>query len=142
MVKTKQNNSISQLLVQICKLRRNKSNALLSKTGIHAGQDILLYHLSIEDGQTISSLVDKICIQHATIFNMIDRMEAAGMVRKEKDAADKRTSRVYLTEKGKQAFTKVAEIWKIMEAASIKGLTTEQQQLLNELLQVVVKNLS
>jgi DNA-binding MarR family transcriptional regulator len=141
-VKTKPvEDSIGILLTQICKYRRNKSNTLLAETGIHTGQDILLYHLSIEDGQTVSSLVDKICIQHATIFNMIDRMESSGMIRKEKDSLDKRISRVYLTDKGKEAMDEVAKTWRTMETITTKGLTNEQQKELNTLLQMVLNNL-
>ncbi|KQX00885.1 MarR family winged helix-turn-helix transcriptional regulator [Flavobacterium sp. Root420] len=135
-------NSISNLLVQICKLRRNKSNILLSDAGIHGGQDILLYYLSIEDGQTVSALVEKMCIQHATISTMIDRMQASGMIKKVKDNIDKRTSRVFITEQGQQAYKQIAEIWKIMETTVIKGLDTNQQKTLNGLLQIVLKNLS
>ena len=133
--------SIGILLTQICKYRRNRSNILLAETGIHTGQDILLYHLSIEDGQTVSSLVDKICIQHATIFNMIDRMEANGMIRKEKDSIDKRISRVYLTERGKEAMGEVAKTWKTMETITTKGLNNQQQSELSSLLQMVLNNL-
>lgn len=136
-----QQSSISNLLVQICKHRRNKSNTLLSEAGIHGGQDILLYYLSIEDGQTVSALVEKMCIQHATISNMIDRMEANGMIKKEKDSLDKRTSRVYMTDKGNEAYKQVAKIWKIMEATATKGLTEKQEDSLRELLQLVLKNL-
>ena len=135
-------NSISNLLVQICKLRRNKSNILLSDAGIHGGQDILLYYLSIEDGQTVSALVEKMCIQHATISTMIDRMQASGMIKKVKDNTDKRTSRVFITEQGQEAYKQIAKIWKIMETTVIKGLDTNQQKTLNELLQIVLKNLS
>lgn len=137
-----QQSSISQLLVQICKHRRNKSNVLLSEANIHGGQDILLYYLSIEDGQTVSALVEKMCIQHATISNMIDRMEATGMIKKEKDAADKRTSRVYLTKKGADAYKHVAKIWRTMETTVTNGLTEAQQNSLRKLLEQVLKNLS
>jgi DNA-binding MarR family transcriptional regulator len=138
----KQQSSISNLLVQIGKLRRNKSNALLSEIGIHGGQDILLYYLSLEDGQTVSSLVEKMCIQHATISTMINRMETNGMIKKEKDATDKRTSRVYMTAKGTDAYKEIAKIWKTMETKVTKDLTEEQESLLRELLQLVQKNLS
>lgn len=135
-------NSISNLLVQICKLRRNKSNILLTEAGIYGGQDILLYYLSIEDGQTVSSLVEKMCIQQATISTMLDRMQTSGMIRKEKDHSDKRTSRVFITEQGKDAYKKIAKIWNTMEEILIKGLDTKQQEMLNSLLKAVLKNLS
>ncbi|MCF6405135.1 MarR family winged helix-turn-helix transcriptional regulator [Chitinophaga filiformis] len=136
-----QDTIISNLLVQICKVRRNKSNALLSETGIHSGQDILLYHLSLEDGQTVSSLVEKMCIQQATISSMIDRMVATGMITKEKDAQDKRTSRIYITDKGKATYKQVAKIWRSMESIAIQGLSEQQQTQLTELLKHVLNNL-
>lgn len=134
--------SVSNLLVQICKHRRNKSNVLLAEAGIHGGQDILLYYLSLEDGQTISALVTKMCIQHATISTMIDRMEANGMVRKEKDVADKRISRVFLTDKGRDAYQHVAAIWRVMEDTVTKEMTEEQQDSLRQLLEKVLINLT
>ena len=133
--------SVSNLLVQICKVRRNKSNELLSAAGIHSGQDILLYYLSLEDGQTVSALVEKMCIQYATISNMTDRMDAAGMIRKEKDEKDRRTSRIYMTEKGAEAYNKVASIWRTMESTATEGLTHEQQSSLRELLKHILNNL-
>jgi DNA-binding MarR family transcriptional regulator len=133
--------SISNLLVQICKVRRNKSNALLSEAGIHEGQDILLYYLSQEDGQTVSSLVEKMCIQQATISNMIDRMVATGMIIKEKDAADKRTSRIYITDKGTDAYKQIVRIWKTMESVATTGLSEQQQTQLADLLKQVLNNL-
>jgi DNA-binding MarR family transcriptional regulator len=142
-VKSKdQQSSISNLLVQICKHRRNKSNVLLAKANIHGGQDILLYYLSIEDGQTVSALVEKMCIQHATISTMLDRMEASGMIKKEKDATDKRTTRVYLTKIGMDALKHISKIWKTMEATVTKGLTETQKNSLQVLLEQVLKNLT
>ncbi len=141
MKKTTQNNSIGNLLIQICKLRRNKSNALLSEVNIHSGQDALLYYLSLEDGQTVSSLVEKLCIQQATISNMIDRMEVSGVIRKEKDSNDKRASRIYLTPKGKDTITEIAKVWRTMESLTTKGLDEEQKKTLSELLQKVLENL-
>ena len=114
---------------------------MLAEYGVHAGQDILLYHLSLEDGQTVSSLVEKISIQHATMFNMVDRMEGAGMIRKEKDTVDKRISRVYLTDKGREAMNEVAKTWRAMEAITTKSLSKDQQHELLGLLKIVLNNL-
>lgn len=134
--------SISNLFIQICKLRRNKTNILLAGADIHAGQDILLYYLGVSDGQTVSSLVEKMNIQHSTIFNMVDRMEATGMIRKEKDSADKRTSRIFLTDQGRTALDKVVIVWRAMEAETIKGLDPGEADMLRLLLQKVYKNLA
>lgn len=141
MKEKKQPHSVGNLFVTICKFRRNKTNILLSKAGIHAGQDALLYYLSVSDGQTMSELVEKLCVQHATISNMIDRMVSSGMVIKEKDGIDKRISRVYLTETGRQSVHQVATVWRTLEALTIKGLSTDEVETLCGLLQKVMVNL-
>jgi DNA-binding MarR family transcriptional regulator len=136
----KAKDSIGYLFIKICKSRRNKANEMLAKHGIHAGQDVLLYYLSLEDGQTVSELVKHIYIQHATISNMINRMVANGLVTKVKDSHDMRVSRIFLTEKGKEALKKVEEVWYSLEEQTLEGLSTEEQILLKRLLQDVLKN--
>ena len=86
--------------------------------------------------------MEKLCIQHATISNTISRMEASGVISKQKDSSDKRISRVYLTDKGKEALIKIAKVWRTMEAMTTKGLTEEEENVLRELLLKVFKNLS
>ena len=134
--------SLGYLLIQISKQRRTKSNALLVEHGIHSGQDLLLYHLNHDDGQTVSTLADKMNVQPATISNMIDRMVAVGLVEKIKGTIDKRTARVYLTDKGKQAFANVADVWNTIEDKSTKGLSVIEKFMLKRLLNTVSKNLS
>ncbi|MBV8255538.1 MAG: winged helix-turn-helix transcriptional regulator [Chitinophaga sp.] len=138
----KPHNSLNGLLVEISKIRRNKSNELLSGTGVHAGQDILLYYLDMEDGQTVSALVEKMGIQQGTIAAMIERMVNAGMITKKKDAADKRISRVFITKKGKAAHQQVTETWRKMESITAKGLSPIEQAQLITLLEKVRDNLS
>ena len=142
MLQKKSNESITAMLTHIGKIYRNKANELLAEAGIHAGQDILLYFLSIEDGQTVSALVERMCNQHATLFNMLERMEANGMVRKEKDNADKRTSRVYITNRGKKAYQKVTQTWIHLEETALTGINKEHAKLLESLLKKVQHNLS
>lgn len=68
-------------------------------------------------------------------------MEASGMIKKEKDETDKRTSRVYLTKNGRDALKHISKIWKTMEATVTKGLTETQENSLQVLLEQVLKNL-
>ncbi len=134
--------SLGYLLIQIGKQRRTKSNALLSEHGIHAGQDLLLYYLNQEDGQTVSALAEKMNVQPATISNMIDRMVAVELLEKVKGKIDKRTARVYLTYKGREAFNHVADAWNTIEDKSTKGLSVIEKFMLKRLLNTVSKNLS
>lgn len=133
--------SIGGLLMKIGKMRRIQSNERLAKFDLHDGQNILLYHLHLKDGQTISELVEKLYIQHATISNMIDRMIAKDIITKEKDETDQRVSRIFLTTKGKKAMKNVADNWIALEKKSLEGLSKEAQDSLRISLQHILKNL-
>lgn len=130
------------LLVEICKRRRNMKNELLSEASIYEGQDILLFHLAMQDGQTMSELADKVCIQAATLSTTIRRMEANGLIRKETDQHDKRATRIYFTEKGKEVYALTGGIWEELDKKTVKGLTADEKKLLDQLLKKVLRNLA
>lgn len=133
--------SIGALLVKIGKLRRTKSNELLSQFGIHDGQDILLYHLHCRDGQTPSEFVAQMCVQHATISNMIQRMLVKKLVRKERDKTDQRVSRIFLAPKGREAVQHIVRIWIELEKKSLRGVGVEEESALRHALLHILKNL-
>lgn len=136
-----QNNSVNYLLIQVCKIWRNKANEMLAQYGIHAGQDVLLSYLGKEDGQTISSLADNVCIQQATMVRMLDRLEANELVKKVKDNNDMRVSRIFLTSKGKEAMCNVSSVWKEMERKTASAISQEDQTTLRRILRDILKNL-
>lgn len=114
---------------------------MLSAVNIYEGQDFLLYRLSQRDGQTMSELAEKICIQQATMSNMIRRMEANGLIKKVTDPDDKRSSHIYLTAKGRATHELAGKIGGELDDATVKGLSVTERKTLDELLQKVMKNL-
>lgn len=136
-----QKETIGYLLIQIAKLRRNQSNNLLAEAGIHTGQDALLYYLDIENGQTMTALVKKLQVQYATLSNMADRMEAAGLITREKHESDKRVSRLFISPKGKTVLAKIKTVWQQLESQTASGLSHSEQETLVELLKKVLINL-
>jgi len=134
--------SLGYLLIQIGKQRRTKSNALLADTKIHAGQDMLLYYLGLEDGQTISALAEKMAVQPATVSTMVDRMVATGYLEKIKGTIDKRRARIFITDKGREAFNVVADAWNEVENQTTKGLSVIEKFMLKRLLDRVLTNLN
>lgn len=73
---------------------------------------------------------------------MIDRMVANDLISKEKDPEDRRASRVYLTDKGKQAYKQVIKVWKAMETQTTQGFTEKEVAELSLLLEKVYNNLT
>jgi DNA-binding MarR family transcriptional regulator len=136
------NDSIGYLLMQIGKQRRTMSNALLNQQKLHSGQDLMLYYLSEEDGQTASQLADKLSVKPATITNMVDRMAAEGLLERRKGTIDKRTARVFLTTKGHTVFASIDKAWEDVEDKTTKGLSIIEKFMLKRLLYQVYTNLS
>jgi len=130
------------LFIEICKRRRNRKNELLSDANLYEGQDILLHYLAMEDGQTMSELAAKVCVQAGTLSTMIRRMEANGLIRKEADQHDKRAHRIYFTTKGREVQAQACKIWSELDKRTLKDLTADEKKMLDQLLKKVLKNLA
>src|SRR5262245_5936389 len=94
--------SVSYLLVQICKAHRNYAESVLNELGLHTGQEIFLMQLWANEGLSQSQLADSICVQPATITKMLQRMESNGLIERRPDQEDSRVSRVYLTDQSRK----------------------------------------
>lgn len=132
---------IGQLLIRLHKIHRATIARRIGALNLYPGQEGLLYYLSQEDGLTMSELVDKLEIKHPTVFTMIDRMERAGLVTKSKDETDKRTSRVYLTDLGKQQLKELSKIWLSIERLLEKDFTEEEKKTARVVLTKITHNL-
>ena len=134
--------TISYLLVQVCKAHRSKAQELLTKIELHPGQEILLLRLWSGDGLTQSELAGDLCISPATMTKMLDRMAKTGLVERRTDVEDQRVSRVYLTAEGRSLREPVEGIWHEIEAQSLVNLTLDERILLRRLLLQVYENLT
>ena len=134
--------TISYLLVQICRAHRGFAESELEKIGLHAGQEMFLLRLAEDEGQSQSQLAEKMCVQPPTINKMLSRMEAANLVERRMDAEDNRATRVYLTEQGHALQSSIENVWRQLEEKTIASLTSDEQILLRRLLLQVQANLS
>ncbi|WP_051688145.1 MarR family winged helix-turn-helix transcriptional regulator [Desulfofalx alkaliphila] len=73
-----------------------------TKTGLTVSQHHLLWILHFENGATLSQISDYGIWHLSTVMDLVERMEKAGLVRKEVDTNDARTKRVFITEKGEK----------------------------------------
>lgn len=133
--------SIGQLLILLQKAHRKAIAERLTALQLYPGQDGLLYHLSRNDGQTMSDLVERMGIRHPTLFTMVNRMETAGLIRKEKDGNDRRASRIFLTAKGRKQLAQLAQIWQEIEKRLTKGMHAEERNATKAALARLIDNL-
>ncbi len=130
------------MLAQACKLHRQRAEALLNEIELHVGQEMLLSGLWEKDGLTQTELADYVMIQPATVTNMLQRLERAGIVERRPDAEDQRISRVYATKKGRGLEEAVEEQWGKLEQESFAEFSVEERVLLRRLLLQVYRSLA
>jgi MarR family transcriptional regulator, organic hydroperoxide resistance regulator len=73
---------------------------LLDRLGITYPQYLILSALWEQDGQTIGTIADRLALESSTVTPSVKRMEAAGLVTRERNAKDERQVIVKLTVKG------------------------------------------
>lgn len=62
----------------------------------------LLANLEREDGQTLAALSRRLLVTAGNLTGLVDRAERDGVVERRTDPSDRRLSRVFLTEKGRE----------------------------------------
>lgn len=128
-------------LARICMAHRSNASRMLTKVGLHVGQEMLLQILWQDDNLTQSQLADRLCIQLATANKMVRRMEQAELVNKYRDEDDGRVSRVRLTQSGRDLQSATEEVWQAIEERTLMNFTLEEKTELRRLLQKINENL-
>ncbi len=133
--------STGYLIAQACKRHRKKAGELLAALDMHVGQEMFLLQLWNQDGQTQSELAQGLGVEPATVTRVLDRMACTGWVKRAKDSADRRVSRVYLTAEGRALQGPVQETWQTLEKLTMANFSVEERLLLRRFLHQLVDNL-
>jgi DNA-binding MarR family transcriptional regulator len=97
---------------------------LLEPWGLTYPQYLVLITLWIEGDQTVSSLGEHLQLDSGTLSPLLRRMEQAGLVRRERSAADERTVTVTVGDRGRELRSELAHIPSRIAAGM--GLPDEQ----------------
>lgn len=58
---------------------------------------------------TVQALAERLVLRHNTVVELVDRLEAAGLVRRERDTTDRRRVRVALTVRSEQLLYRLTD---------------------------------
>lgn len=100
--------SLGFLLHDISRLLRRNFSRRMAHLGLTQAQWQTLAHLSRCEGVNQTTLAEMLDVQPITLARLIDRLEAAGWVKRQPDPADRRAFRLYLTD-GAQPL--ISEMW-------------------------------
>src|SRR5215472_6213072 len=92
-----------RLFTRASKLMRAAADEAMSQHGVRVGQNLLLEVLWERDGLTPGELADQLGVATPTVVNTATRMEAAGLLSRERDVRDRRLVRLHLTPAGRAA---------------------------------------
>nr|WP_258525640.1 MarR family transcriptional regulator [Paenibacillus sp. YN15] len=132
---------VDSVFRRVSKLHHHTVSAYLSGREVYPGQPPLLRALTERDGQSQKELAEQMGITPATLNVMIARMEKAGLVERRADEADQRISRVYLTDRGRQAHQEVRNMIDLMEKTCFRHFTPEEKMIFRRLLLQMYENL-
>ncbi|MCR0980714.1 MarR family winged helix-turn-helix transcriptional regulator [Roseomonas populi] len=83
---------------------------LLERLGLTYPQYLVMLTLWDEDGQTVGQVSERLFLESSTITPLLKRLEAAGLVTRERDRTDERVVRARLTEAGRALREKALDI--------------------------------
>jgi len=113
----------------------------MAALGLTTPQMRSLAVLSVIDGILIRELAVYAVVQQSTLSRALDALVRDGMVRRETDATDSRATRVYLTEKGREAYER---LWPHMAAshdAMFKGIDAAEKEAFVATLRTMLRNI-
>jgi DNA-binding MarR family transcriptional regulator len=128
-------NALTHLMGHVMKLHRQNVDLLIQKYDVYPGQPPLLMRLAHTDGQIQKDLARRINVKPATLTVMINRMEKSGLVTRKPDQNDQRVSRVFLTDKGREAAQSVKEALRVLETKCFENFTEEETAFFRRMLE-------
>jgi len=121
----------------------NSVNRMLRENGladISVAYFAVLHALWEMDGLSISDLGERVQLEKSTMTSLIDRMEAAGLVRRDDHPTDRRAYRICITARGRELEEKLDQV--VTEAYNhlTRGIPEKDLQTAIEVLKGIMSN--
>lgn len=114
------------LIHDVSRLRRSAFDRCLKHMNVTRSQWWVLAYLSREDGMTQSQLAEELDLGKVAVGGLIDRLQKAGLVRRDADASDRRVNRVFLEPKSKQLIARLRKVSHRLNERILSGLPDER----------------
>ena len=115
------------------------SQKLMKSSGLTAPQLLLMQGIDREGSPSLSTLARHLVVSQATVTRIMDRLERAGLVQRERSSTDKRVVNVTLTEAGRDKLARAPEPLQEEFLRRFRDLDAWEQQMLNASLLRIAK---
>lgn len=126
---------------EVARLLRRNFDRRVSALGLTQAQWRTLFYLSRNEGVNQASLADLLEVKPITLARLIDRLEEAGWVERRRDPADRRVSRLYLTEAAQPLLVEMEGLAAETRKDALGELSHKEQAQALDLLTVLKMNL-
>jgi DNA-binding MarR family transcriptional regulator len=130
------------VLAALSRGMKARVDAALSQHGVRVGQEFVLRELWREDGLAPGELAKRIGVETPTVTRAVQRMEVAGLARREPDPEDARLVRVRLTERGRELEGVVPEVMRRVWDEALRGFSEEEKAQLWRLMERMRANVA
>ena len=127
-------NTISFLLAKVTVVHRNLLQKAVNEVGLHSGQMFVLFELWKKDGQRQIDLAAKLGLSPPTVNKILGGLLGSDFVTRARYEDDARSTRIFLTEKGRDVREGLEKEWAKLEEQTIAGLTDTEALMLRQLL--------
>jgi DNA-binding MarR family transcriptional regulator len=115
-------------------------DAQLSAYDLTYVQWLPLYKLVMKEGNTVAGLARELDIDPGAMTRSLDRLEAKGLVRRERSTEDRRVVHLVLTEEGRKVARKVPTVLSGVMNGHLRGFSEAEWHLLLEFLNRMLTN--
>ena len=133
---------LTTTLMRLFRAHFNITDEYLKKEGLYHGQPYIIISLYHNDGQSLKELTACRNVKASTTTTMVSRMEKLGLVKKVADEKDRRKTRVYLTDKGREKYNAIINVNNELDDICFEGFSDEQKLLTKMLLKKIIENIN
>jgi len=132
---------LAYLLARSSKLVSEQFHATVKAAGVSVNYWRIHASLSDGDGLTLKQLNERVLFNQPTLSKLVSRMEAEGLLSRQKGAQDKRAILVFISPQGRVLVDDLLGKAKWHEEQVLASYSSEQQKLLKNMLRQLVKTL-
>jgi MarR family transcriptional regulator for hemolysin len=96
--------------------------------GVTTAQWRVIAHLGHSPGLKQVELAERLDVEPITACRIVDRLEEAGLVERQRDPEDRRAWRLVLTDKAKPIYAKLGDLAEEMAAEAFEGFSVEEME--------------
>lgn len=135
------NTAFHPLLIKTFHAYNKQIRPYMTQLGLSEGQPKILCYVRLHDGCLQKDLADWYNIKPATVSRLLNNMEEQGLLRRETPENNRRTTKVYITQKGSEKFEQFIQYRKQVDEIAFEGFSADERTVFMEHLDRMRSNL-